>query len=107
MSNCRSGCDTQDHENYAKCLLAANLSINSGDATAGRAMSTKKWDGELAAYRDARAQGIQPAGTTMKKINEARAASDKLGVAFDAGTMPDARKITKRTAKVMKETGAI
>jgi hypothetical protein len=43
----------------------------------------------------------------MKKINEARAASDKLGVAFDAGTMPDARKITKRTAKVMKETGAI
>ena len=107
MSNCRSGCKEQDHESYAECLLAANVNINSGDATGGRAMSAKKWDGELAAYRDARAQGIQPAGTTMKAVNEAKEASQKLGVAYDAGAMPVAQKITKRTAKVMKETGAI
>jgi len=107
MSNCRSGCATQDHETYADCLLDANIGINAGDATGDRKMSAKKWDGELAAYREARSQGIQPAGTTMKKINEAREASQKLGVAFDAGTMPDAKRITKRTAKVMKETGAI
>lgn len=108
MINCRTGCLSKDHETYAECLQDAGLQINTGDA--GRSngvMSAKNWDGELAAYREARAQGIQPAGTTMKKINEARDASQKLGVAFDAGSMPDAKKITKRTAKVMKETGAI
>ncbi len=108
MINCRTGCLSKDHKTYAECLQDAGLQINTGDA--GRSngvMSAKNWDGELAAYRDARAQGIQPAGTTMKKINEARDASQKLGVAFDAGSMPDAKKITKRTAKVMKETGAI
>jgi len=108
MSDCRSGCRTKDHASYAECLQDAGLQINTGDA--GRSngvMPAKKWDAELAAYRDARAQGIQPAGTSMKKINEAKEASQKLGVAFDAGAMPDAKKITKRTAKVMKETGAI
>jgi hypothetical protein len=43
----------------------------------------------------------------MKKINEAKEASQKLGVAFDAGAMPAAEKITKQTATVMKETGVI
>jgi len=108
MNNCRTGCYTKDHESYADCLQNAGLQINTGDA--GRSngvMPAKAWDAELAAYRDARAQGIQPAGTTMKKINEAKEASQKLGVAFDAGAMPAAEKITKRTAKVMKETGAI
>jgi hypothetical protein len=28
MSNCRSGCDTQDHATYAECLQAANISID-------------------------------------------------------------------------------
>jgi len=70
-------------------------------------MSQKKWDAELSAYRDARSEGIQPAGTSMKKINEAKEASEKLGVAFDAGAMPAADKITKQSAKAMKEAGAI
>ena len=83
------------------------LELNPGDAGRADSMSQKKWDAELSAYRDARAQGIQPAGTTMKKIAEAKEASDKLGTAFDAGAMPAADKITKQTAKVMKETGVI
>lgn len=28
MSQCRSGCETQDHETYAECLKAANISID-------------------------------------------------------------------------------
>jgi hypothetical protein len=107
MSNCRSGCKEQNHETYAECLQASNIAINSGDAGSTMKMPAKKWDGELAAYREARAQGIQPAGTTMKAVNEAKDASQKLGVAYDAGTMPAAKRITRRTAKVMKETGAI
>ena len=47
-------------------------------------MSTKKWDGELQAYRDARAQGIQPASTKMKDIKAAVAASNHFGKAFKA-----------------------
>jgi hypothetical protein len=28
MSDCRSGCETQDHNSYAECLQAANISID-------------------------------------------------------------------------------
>lgn len=28
MTNCRSGCETQDHETYAECLKEANISID-------------------------------------------------------------------------------
>jgi hypothetical protein len=83
------------------------LELNTGDAGRADSLPQKKWDAELSAYRSARAEGIQPSGTTMKKINEAKEASEKLGVAYNAEAMPAARKITKRHATVMKETGAI
>lgn len=44
----------------------------------------KKWDKELALYRSAREQGIQPAGTTTAKVRAALEASDKTGVAYQA-----------------------
>lgn len=75
--NCRSGCRTRDHRSWGECARAAAPAFMDG----GR---HKSWDGELQAYRDARAQGIQPAGTTMPKIREALDLSDKRGVAFDA-----------------------
>lgn len=75
------------------------LQLNAGDAA--RPVAQKKWDGELQAYRDARAQGIQPAGTTMRHINAARDASEKLGRAYDADKMPAANRVTDRTAKVL------
>ena len=50
----------------------------------GKPMTNKQWDGELQAYRDARAQGIQPAGTSMRKIREAVEISNKTGVAYQA-----------------------
>ena len=70
-------------------------------------MPQKKWDKELNAYSAARKQGIQPAGTTMKAINEAKAASDKLGAAYNADVMPSADKITKQSASVLKQVGDI
>jgi hypothetical protein len=70
-------------------------------------MNAKRWDGELEAYRKARAEGIQPAGTTMRAINEAKAASDKLGAAYNADVMPSTDKITKASAEVLKHTGDI
>jgi hypothetical protein len=67
------------------CKLGT-LEMGTGDANSKRTMSSKKWDGELAAYKKAREQGIQPAGTTMKKVQEAIDKSDKAGKAYDANT---------------------
>ena len=99
MSNCRSGCREQNHESYAECLQSANVrtaaTLNSNLAPAWD--TTKK---ELAAYKNARANGIQPAGTSMAKIRAAEQASRQLGRPYDGDTMPPANLIVnKNTAK--------
>ena len=81
QAKCRSGCPTQDHSSWGECLRASNLriaycGINGGDAT-----KQKKWDAELQEYRDARAQGIEPASTRTKDIREAVKQSDIRGEA--------------------------
>lgn len=79
------------------------LQMNAGDAK--RDIPDKKWNAELSAYREARRQGIQPAGTTMPHIVAAHKASELLGKAYNADTMPKTKDINKRTAQVMKEVG--
>lgn len=81
------------------------LSMNAGDADNRRVMTNKAFNRELDAYKEARAQGIQPAGTSMKKIQEAVQASETLGRAYDAQKMPPAKHINKKSAEVMKELG--
>jgi hypothetical protein len=64
------------------------LELNAGDARiADSGTTNKKWDKELADYRSARAQGIQPAGTTTKAVRAAVEISNKTGVAFNANTV--------------------
>lgn len=89
------------------CFGCKGLSIqmNAGDADSRRQMATKKFNRELDAYKEARAQGIQPAGTSMKKIQEAVQASETLGRAYQAGKMPPAKSINAKSAAVMKELG--
>jgi uncharacterized protein YdaU (DUF1376 family) len=56
-----------------------------GDANGdlvGNGWTNKKWDNELNLYREARAQGIQPEGTSTAKIRKAMDVSDKTGHAF-------------------------
>ena len=81
---CRTGCPTQDHENWGACLRASNLEMSTGDANNKKVMSEKKWNAELNAYKSARAQGIQPSGTTMAKVQEAVEISNKTGKAYGA-----------------------
>ena len=81
------------------------LQMNAGDAA--RDIPDKKWNSELQAYRSARAQGMQPSGTTGRHVEEAYKASETLGKAYDADSMPKAKDINKNTAAVMKEIGAI
>lgn len=84
---------------------ATTLEMNAGDAGHKKTMTTKKWDGELEAYRKARAQGIQPAGTSMKAVQDAVKASENIGKAYDGNSMPPAQKLAanKTYAKKAKE----
>ena len=84
---------------------ASTLQMNPGDAK--RDIPDKKWNSELASYRKARESGIQPAGTTHAHVEQAYQASETLGKAYDADTMPKAKDINKTTAAVLKEIGAI
>jgi hypothetical protein len=70
---CRSACETQDHSSYGECCRAANVAINGfGDSGA----AAKAHDAELASYRAARAQGIQPKSTRSEDVAQAVAASN-------------------------------
>ncbi len=63
---------------------ALSLNMNAGEANSNLNISAKKWDKELKAYRDARAQGIQPDGTSMKQIEKAVKISNQTGTAYGA-----------------------
>jgi hypothetical protein len=78
----------QKHPEYVEGCFGCKIGtlvMNAGEANSNLSVSTKKWDKELQAYRDARAQGIQPAGTSTKKIQEAVEISNKTGKAYQAG----------------------
>jgi hypothetical protein len=82
---CRSGCATQDHSSYGECLRAATVRVAYCNSAQGYDYSKQKsWDSELQAYRDARAQGIEPEGTDRRSIEEAVRISDRIGKAHDA-----------------------
>ena len=83
MSNCTSGCKTQDHASYGECLRAKNaVDKNStrsvDDLYAKNALNTM----EITEYRAARAQGIQPKTTRLPDIRQAVAASKKADTAL-------------------------
>ena len=62
------------------------LQLSPGDAAGNKSMSSKKWNAELNLYKSARAQGIQPAGTSTKQVQKAIDDSNKVGKAYDANT---------------------
>ena len=100
-----TGCD----DDCFGCKIKT-LEMNAGDAKSNIIASgttQKKWDKELQLYRDAKAQGVQPAGTSTKAIRSALEASEVLNKPYDAGTMPATQHITKQTVEVMKEIGQI
>lgn len=75
---CRSGCPTQDHLSYAACCKGLQLNAQGLSGTAVQ----KRTNAELDAYAAARAEGIQPMGTKMHQVEQARRVSDATGVAF-------------------------
>jgi hypothetical protein len=78
----------QMHSEYVEDCFGCKVStlqLATGDANGElvrNGWTNRKWDNELKAYRDARAQGIQPDGTSMAKIRKAIDISNKTGVAY-------------------------
>lgn len=103
--------DVYERIDHTKCggpfecfgCKAKGLQLSVGDA--GRDIPDKAWNSELSAYREARANGMQPAGTTRAHVEEAYRASEALGKAYDADSMPKTKDINKNTVEVMKEVG--
>lgn len=83
------------------------LQMNPGDASSSKVMSNKKWDGELDAYRNARAQGVQPEGTSITAVRKAMEASEAMGKAYNADSMTSARFINSKSVSTLNEAGAI
>ena len=75
------------------------IQMNAGDAT--RDIPDKKWRAKLDNYKKARADGIQPSGTSHAHVEAAYKASETLGKAYQAESMPKAHTINKRIAEVV------
>lgn len=81
--HCTSGCRSRSHSSYGECLRDKGVKTFLASPSKGLDSSTqKRWDRELARYASARKQGIQPDGTTLRKVIEAEKASDKAGAAY-------------------------
>lgn len=80
--------DDVEYASYGAYLRGKSIRIEGCRSAVGGPDRTrqKRWDAELDAYKAARAQGIQPAGTTMPKVRQAVELSNSAGMAFDAGT---------------------
>jgi hypothetical protein len=76
--NCTSGCLTRDHSTWGECVRGKALHIVDPGGTG----TAKKWDGDLQAYADAKAQGIQPSGIDRPSIDRAVRISQEDGTAF-------------------------
>lgn len=100
--NCRAGCRTKDHASYAQCLQAARITVNAVVTSPLQGVYDKTKT-DLAAYRTARANGIQPSSTSKKSVLDAERASRMLGRPYDANTDPPSSMIVnKNTARFVK-----
>ncbi|MGZ4560031.1 MAG: hypothetical protein ACXVGN_00125 [Mycobacteriaceae bacterium] len=83
---CTAGCPTQTCESYGACLRGKALKVAYCNSAGGSDYSAqKRLDKDLAFYKEARAQGVQPAGTARPQVENALRISEKTGTAYDAG----------------------
>lgn len=100
--NCRAGCQAKNHVSYAQCLQAANITVNAVVTSPLQGVYDKT-KSDLAAYRAARANGIQPWSTSKQSVLDAERASRMLGRPYDANTDPPSSMIVNNnTARFVK-----
>ncbi|HET6917279.1 MAG TPA: hypothetical protein VFH56_14390 [Acidimicrobiales bacterium] len=82
---CTTGCPTQNHSSYAECLKAKAPRVAWANSAGNLDLTTeRKWERDLAAYKDARRQGIQPQSTQRAAVDRAVRISNETGVAYQA-----------------------
>ncbi|MDT0442323.1 hypothetical protein [Streptomyces johnsoniae] len=80
---CTSGCRTKNHESYGDCLKAKAVRTYLASPSKGLdGTRQKRWSADLAAYRDAVRQGIQPDSTNRASVEKAVRRSDETGAAY-------------------------
>lgn len=80
---CSSGCPTPGaHSSWGECVRSKSTAVmgleTTGNGFGGRT-SDLKMSAENAAYRAARAEGLQPAAPSMKAVDEAKRKADVAG----------------------------
>lgn len=78
-ARCSSACQSKNHRTFGECMRAKSLQVKPNLSNTG---AVKAWDRELQGYRDAKAQGIRPDGTTAEKVEQAVRISNETGVAY-------------------------
>lgn len=83
MSNCSSGCPTQDHASYGECLRSKAVTPMAVNPYHDH-KSMNQWDKDLTAYKEARDAGLQPTATTAASAEMAYRTTDAMhGVPFN------------------------
>lgn len=83
---CSSSCPTPGlHANLGECIRSKGVAVTYCNSASGRDLTAaKKVERDLDAYAAARAEGIQPAGTGRRQVEDAKILSDLSGKAFQA-----------------------
>lgn len=107
--NCRTGCLTKDHRSWGECAKSAALRVGWVETTKGLSRTADRLtERELGEYRDLRATGIQPAGTSRHHIEEAKRISEATGSAYNAEkSAPTNLLKDKRTISAAVEAGVL
>lgn len=78
---CSSGCATKDHSSYAECLRGKSCRVAYCNSVNGWDYSRQKsWDAELARYRGAVRDGLNPESCTNAAIDKAIARAESSGI---------------------------
>lgn len=80
---CRSGCPTNDHENWGACARAACFQIDKHGLSDAGATDRRK-EKQIKEYQSVRKEGIQPAGWKPSDLDHARRMTEKTGVPYQA-----------------------
>lgn len=71
--------DGRTYRSYGEWLRSKKIKISyTNSANGWDASKQKRWDSELDAYRSALKEGLNPAGTTMRDVDNARRKADTL-----------------------------
>lgn len=81
--HCSAGCPTRNCHSYGECMRSKRQMVGFARSAYG-ADKTKDnlHERELNLYRDLRAQGIQPDGTGINKLEFAKRMSEETGMAY-------------------------